>query len=409
MSRIILFEDHFVDDLRPIALTRPAFGITIAAWNLFDVAERAADGLSYVVRDYIAGVAKRSFPASPAKSSPILFLNASVAPDVRYVEALQRLLKEGKPRLFTAGQRVAAAVLPAGVEPPEDLTPKKTPPWLLGLGLPLESGEPFEMLNYPFDVVRHLQPLFPANLQARLDGGEYHEVAPGVYAGKDVRIAPSAVFNTENGPVVLSEGVEVMDFTYFRGPVYVGPRSRITERSSVKDFVSIGHTCKIGGEIEASVIEAYSNKQHHGFLGHSYVGSWVNLGAGTSNSDLKNTYGEIRVEYDGRRLDTGMQFFGCVIGDFAKSAINTSIFTGKSVGVASMLYGYVGQNVPCFCNYAKLFGQVTEVGLEQAITTQKRMFERRGVEQTDNDVALLTAVYELTRHERRLSNELPAL
>ena len=154
--------------------------------------------------------------------------------------------------------------------------------------------------------------------------------------------------------------MEVADFTYLVGPVHVGARSRIIERASLKEHVCIGETCKIGGEVEASIIESYTNKQHHGFLGHSWVGSWVNLGAGTSNSDLKNTYGEVRLEYPHRRVETGMQFLGCIIGDYAKSAINTSIFTGKIIGVSSMLYGFVGSNVPSFCNYARSFGQITE-------------------------------------------------
>jgi len=201
----------------------------------------------------------------------------------------------------------------------------------------------------------------------------------------------------------------VRDFTYFTGPVYVGAGSRIIERSSVKEFTSIGHTCKVGGEVEATTLEPYTNKQHHGFLGHAYVGSWVNLGAGTSNSDLKNTYGPVRFEHKGERIDTGLQFLGCIIGDYAKSAINTSVFTGKSVGVASMLYGYVGQNVPSFCNYARSFGQVTEVSAEQAVTTQKRMFARRGVQQTEDDADLLRAVFDLTRGERLMATGPPVL
>ena len=92
---------------------------------------------------------------------------------------------------------------------------------------------------------------------------------------------------------------------------------------------------------------------HHGYLGHSYLGSWVNFGAGTSNSDLKNTYGPVNMEYRGRKIGTGMQFVGCFVGDYVKTAINTSIFTGKTIGVCSMVYGFVTANVPAFCNYAK--------------------------------------------------------
>ena len=114
----------------------------------------------------------------------------------------------------------------------------------------------------------------------------------------------------------------------------------------------------------ASIVEPYTNKQHHGFLGHSYLGSWINLGAGTCNSDLKNTYGTVNMEYHGRKVATGMQFIGCIMGDYAKTAINTGIFTGKTVGTCSMLYGFVTTNVPSFVNYARSFGQVTELPVE---------------------------------------------
>jgi len=167
----------------------------------------------------------------------------------------------------------------------------------------------------------------------------------------------------------------------------------------------LGHTVKAGGEIEVSIIEPFSNKQHHGFLGHAYVGSWVNLGAGTSNSDLKNTYGEIGIEVEGKQFPTGMQFAGCVIGDHTKTAINTSIFTGKLIGVASFVYGFVTTNVPSFTNYARSFGQVTEVGADVAVKTQRRMARRRKVDMSAAEAALMEDLFEITRSERQLSSE----
>jgi glucose-1-phosphate thymidylyltransferase len=408
-GNLILFEDHFLDDMRPVVLTRPAFAVTCAAWNLHEVARLASDRIGYIVRNYLQKTAAHSFKPTPPGDGPTLFLNASVLPDVRYAEPLSRMLSEGQPFLCAIGQRVAAALVPPAAKMPANLTADSVTPWLLALGLPLRKPSPFQTLDYPFHLIKYLATLFPANIERRISAGRFHAVRPGVFAGEGVTIAPTAVFHSDEGPILLDDGVQVMDFASFRGPLYVGPGSRIIERASVKEFVSIGHTCKIGGEVEASVIEPYTNKQHHGFLGHSYVGSWVNLGAGTSNSDLKNTYGEVRIEHRGRRLDTGMQFLGCVIGDYSKSAINTSIFTGKIIGASSMLYGYVGQNVPSFCNYAKSFGQVTEVLLEQAIVTQKRMFARRKVEQTEDDIALLTAIHGLTREERMISSDMPVL
>src|SRR5439155_23385047 len=128
--------------------------------------------------------------------------------------------------------------------------------------------------------------------------------------------------------------------------------------------------------------------------------SWVNLGAGTCNSDLKNTYGLVNVDVAGEKIATSMQFLGATIGDYAKTAINTGIFTGKTIGVCSMVYGFVTTNVPSVVNYALLFGQVTEAPVEVMVATQRRMFERRGVAQRPVDIQLLRDLYELTIHQR---------
>jgi UDP-N-acetylglucosamine diphosphorylase/glucosamine-1-phosphate N-acetyltransferase len=409
-ARIVLFEDHLLSDMNPITLTRPAFAVTCACANLYDITVLAGGGPpSWVVRGYLGAIAARRYPASPVGDGPKLFLNASIVPDMRYAPKFRELACAGRPFVATSGARVSAAFLPAGTAFPQPLRPENVTPWLLELKLPLHEEELFHTFDHQFEVIKFLEPLFSSNLQHRLQAGGYREVKPGVFAADTVTIADSAVFHTGDGPVVLDEGVEIRDFAYFEGPVYVGARSRVIERASLKENVCVGETCKMGGEVEASVVESYTNKQHHGFLGHSYVGSWVNLGAGTSNSDLKNTYGDVRLEFPHRRVDTGMQFLGCIIGDYAKSAINTSIFTGKIVGVSSMLYGFIGSNVPSFCNYARAFGQITECPVDQAILIQKRMFERRGITQTPEDADLLRTVFELTRAERLITDDPPAL
>jgi len=408
-SQIVLFEDQFLADMNPVTLTRPAFAVTCACWTLYEIASTVSERLHTIVRGYLRKIAARGYPQAALQEGPTLFLNASVVPDVRYAARMRQLAAEARPFVCTAGHRIAAACVPAATALPEGLAAEEVTPWLLELKLPLIEEECFRTLDRQFEVVKHLEELFPANIAARLAAGSYREVKPGVHAADGVSIAETAVFRPHGGPIVLDSGVEAMDFTYFVGPVHVGAGTRIIERASVKENVSIGERCKVGGEIEASVIESYTNKQHHGFLGHSYVGSWVNLGAGTSNSDLKNTYGEVRLDFHHAKVDTGMQFLGAIIGDYAKSAINTSIFTGKIIGASSMLYGFVGQNVPSFCNYARSFGQITECPVDQAVLIQKRMFARRGVLQTPDDIEVLRAAFELTRSERLISDEPPSL
>ena len=193
------------------------------------------------------------------------------------------------------------------------------------------------------------------------------------------------------------------------GPVHVGARSRIIERASLKEQVCVGETCKIGGEVEASIIESFTNKQHHGFLGHSWVGSWVNLGAGTSNSDLKNTYGEVRLEYPHRRVDTGMQFLGVHHRRLCQERHQHEHLHRQDHRRVQHAVRFIGSNVPSFCNYARSFGQITECPVDQAILIQKRMFARRGITQTPEDAELLRSVFEQTRQERLISDEPPAL
>jgi UDP-N-acetylglucosamine diphosphorylase / glucose-1-phosphate thymidylyltransferase / UDP-N-acetylgalactosamine diphosphorylase / glucosamine-1-phosphate N-acetyltransferase / galactosamine-1-phosphate N-acetyltransferase len=274
------------------------------------------------------------------------------------------------------------------------------------------------LFEYPHDVLRHHLASCRENLEHRIKapspqpspGGRgsdagYREVRDGLFVGENVTLGEHLVIDAKNGPVVIDHDAAIGPFCFLRGPVYVGPKARVNEHAAIKDCVSLGHNTKVGGEVEASIIEPYSNKQHHGFLGHSYVGSWVNLGAGTSNSDLKNTYGTVKMECRGQKVSTGMQFVGCFIGDYVKTAINTSIFTGKTLGTCSMVYGFVTSNVPSFCNYAKSFGQITDLPVDVMIEIQRRSFARRQVEQRPCDIQLIRDLYGLARQESALPSD----
>jgi len=271
----------------------------------------------------------------------------------------------------------------------------------------LEGDAP--LFAYPHDIIRYNTEIMIENLEYRLAKGDYREVRDGVFVAAQVELGDFCVTDTRIGPILLEHGAVIGPYCLLSGPAIVGRGAKLIEHAAIKDFVSVGHTTKIGGEVEASVIESYSNKQHHGFLGHSYLGSWINLGAGTCNSDLKNTYGRINMEYRGEKVATDMRFVGCIMGDYSKTAINTGIFTGKTIGVCSMLYGFVTTNVPSFVNYARHFGQVTELPPDIMVATQRRMFRRRNVAQRPCDVQLLYDMHELTRDERQLGGEPLAL
>lgn len=410
--KIVVFEDEFVPRLHPVTLGRPAYAITCGAYRLIDWLRLLEQPLQGIVRPHLTEIQVHDFPdlghGSLSQAGALLFVNARLVPSRTVFETLRKLMAADRACAVWHADEVAACLLTRTADAPEaSLTVDELPDYFNRLGLERLAAfdQPLPLLRYPFDIVRENMRILPENLAHRLAGGGYRELSPGVFVGENARLSEHVVTDTSVGPIVVERNAQIGPFCFLRGPAYLGQGAKLIEHASVKDSVSIGHTTKIGGEVEASVIEPYSNKQHHGFLGHSYLGSWINLGAGTCNSDLKNTYGTVSVDHRGEKVATGMQFVGCTIGDYSKSAINTGIFTGKTIGVCSMLYGFVTTNVPSFVNYARLFGQVTELPPEVMIATQQRMFRRRQVEQRPCDVQLVHDMYDLTFDERQLVGE----
>lgn len=154
-----------------------------------------------------------------------------------------------------------------------------------------------------------------------------------------VTIGPGTVLDTSGGPILLSTGCTVGANAVLRGPCAVGLDCLVTDHALIKAGSSIGPGCKVGGELGNTILQAHVNKVHDGHLGDSLVGEWVNFGAGSVNSNLLNTYGDVamRLEPDGSNERTGRQFMGCVVGDHVKFAIGTRIMTGTTIGTGSMI------------------------------------------------------------------------
>ncbi len=410
--QIICFEDDRVDQLRPITQARPAYAIACASLRLIDCLRRLSGSVTGSVRSYLETIQQLDYgiaaPTTVQDSGGILLVNARLVPLVRLEGVLQQLADQQRSSvvLDTVDDSVLAArIVPADlqtfVKQPRAADSPSLVDSLIAFARSLAKSEAtVEAFHWPHDVVAwHMKEMSSA-LEWRLAHGDYRQTEDGVFVQPGVNIGQYAAIDTRDGPILLDANVQVGPFCFLAGPVYAGAGTRVIEHAALKDGVALGHTVKIGGEVEASVIEPYTNKQHHGFLGHSYLGSWINLGAGTCNSDLKNTYGKINIQYGDIKVATGMQFLGCFIGDYSKTAINTSIFTGKVIGVCSMMYGFVTSNVPSYVNYARLFGQTSLLPAEVMINTQQRMFSRRKVEQRECDKQLIRDMYDLSAEER---------
>jgi UDP-N-acetylglucosamine diphosphorylase/glucosamine-1-phosphate N-acetyltransferase len=212
----------------------------------------------------------------------------------------------------------------------------------------------------------------------------------------------ASILNTTNGPIWIGRDAEVMEGCMVRGPFALGHGAQLKMGAKIYGPCSFGPECRVGGEVNNSVILGYSNKGHDGFLGNSVLGEWCNLGADTNTSNLKNTYGEVKAwSYASGSLEaTGLQFLGLVMGDHAKCGINTMFNTGTVAGVCANIFGsgYPPKHIPAFAwGGAEGFRAAVP---EQVFNTCQRMMERRHVPFTQEDEAILRHVLHNTASHR---------
>lgn len=203
-------------------------------------------------------------------------------------------------------------------------------------------------------------------------------------------VEPGAVFDVREGPAIVEQHAYVMSGTRLEGPLYVGPGTQVlggTLRASV-----MGPRCRVRGELSSAVFLGYANKAHEGFVGHSVIGRWANLGAGTTTSNLKNTYGPVRLRLPSGTVETGRQFLGALIGDHAKTAIGTQLDTGTVVGVGANIFGAMRppKHVPPFA-----WGDTGDrLARDAFLTIAGRVMPRRGVNVTDDVRGMLQAIHD---------------
>lgn len=286
------------------------------------------------------------------------------------------------------GEVVAAAVAAQDADGLDDavlLDGARRSEWFAPLrGEPAPAG--VRLIRYPWDLVlANAEELMRqcrggGTLEGRIDPGVHLVDAGAIHVAREAVVKPGVVLDAESGPIVIERGARIEPNAVIQGPCFVGPGSIVRPGATLRGGVTIGPVCRVGGEIEASIFQGYSNKQHDGFVGHSFVGSWVNLGADTVTSDLKNTYGTIRVFLNGVGVETGQHFLGSIIGDHAKTGIGTILPTGCVLGLAANVF--TGRHVPRF---VPSFAWLTDDGMsrfrvEKAVTIARTVMARRDVE-----------------------------
>ncbi len=265
--------------------------------------------------------------------------------------------------------------------------------WDLVAENPAEIRKDFERLKPDLDFEDMFQ-------NSQIDNQVRIYDSEEVFIGKKSRIDSQVVLDSRGGPIYIGEGVIVQSHTKIEGPCFIGNKS-ILVGGKVREGCSFGEVCRAGGEIENSVFLGHSNKYHEGFLGHSYMGEWVNLGALTTNSDLKNNYKPVKVILEGKEIDTKMLKVGCFLGDHAKTGIGTLLNTGINIGFGTNVYGggmLEDKFVPSFFwGGNKGF---EEYKLDKFLTTAATVMQRRNKKLSQNERKLIEKIFELTRKER---------
>lgn len=392
MTRVVLFEDHAVHDFLPLVYWKTLFELRLGRRIILDrTSQRLGTPISGVwVREWLARVAAQrcGAPANGPAEDGTLLLNG------RWVAPLAWEPPEG-PCVGWIGEEIAFISCDEGLA--QAISPRSllaSPPGPELRRAPRAAAEG-SMFRFPWDIVRSTGDWLredwrvdEATLETAVDSRTYLTARERIHVGENCRIHPSAVIDATEGPVYLSHDVTLGAHAVVEGPAYIGPGSRINAHAWLHGANAIGALCKLGGEVDGCVIDGYSNKQHHGFLGHSYVGSWVNLGAGATNSDLKNTYGTVRVPLHGTEMDSGEMFVGCFIGDHAKIGINATIPTGAVIGLAAT--AAASRVLPKFI---PSFGWVSDDRVSSGdparlLDVAVKVMARRNVEMTDEEVEL---------------------
>jgi UDP-N-acetylglucosamine diphosphorylase/glucosamine-1-phosphate N-acetyltransferase len=407
--RLCLFEDAAVAGLEPIALTRPAFDLLCGLSSLGDKQRKAFAATSWgaVVRPQLAGVVRLCHPGIPVNDAEWLRAGPTVLVNARWLPPADIIVDRHEPCVALIDDEVAYAVLaPAQLRDVSlDDVPECVTTWKATLPRRTAGGRLvrhlWELVHFNGEqIVRDFAPGRP--VAAPPAGLGLIGPAERLCIDPRAKVEPMVVADTTGGPVVVEAGAVVGAFTRLEGPCRVGPGTHVLG-AKVRAGTTLGPNCRVGGEVEASIVQGHSNKYHDGFLGHAYVGEWVNLGAGTSNSDLRNDYGEVTVTVGGRPVPTGITKVGCFLGDHTKAGLGTLLNTGTSAGAFCNLLpsgGLLPKYLPPFTSWWN--GTLTDnADLSCLLATAATVMSRRGAVLTPEHALLYRALYESTAAERR--------
>lgn len=378
----------------PLAFTRPIAEFRVGILTIAEKWQKYLNtGTSYLTENYLS----EKYPLKISAYN--LFINSAVCPDEPLLYAIDSL-QEGQ-SLFSGDLLIAVRLNESAAK---EFDIRRT-----GIYESLQYDGSFTRIAYPENIFSFNDSEIRKDFQLLTKGRTSAEISStNTVIGDQIFIEEGAdiecsTFNTKNGPVYVGKRALIMEGCHIRGSFAMGDDSVLKMGAKIYGMTSIGPHCKIGGEVNNSVVFANSSKGHEGYLGNSVLGEWCNLGADTNNSNMKNNYAEVKLwDYnkEGFRR-TGLQFCGLIMADHAKCAINTMFNTGTVVGVSANIFGsgFPRNFIPDFSWGGNQGFEVYP--LNKVFDTAKRVYLRRNTDFNDTEEKILSKVFELTEKYRR--------
>ncbi len=380
-------------NLLPFTFTRPVAKLRIGILTIDEKWQKYLGEAQYgfLTQDYL----QAKYPLNPGHTN--VFINGSICPTEKLTEEIQAL-KMGE--ALVANQQLLAVCLASSTDFSEDFSTFTV----------IESTEnQFIQVNYTYDIFAKNGAAIEADFNLLTKGRTSQEIPAGnqwvnkdkifIEAGAKVSFS---ILNAETGPIYIGKNAEIMEGCKIRGPFAICEEAGLKMDAKIYGPTTVGPYCKVGGEVNNVVFYAYSNKGHDGFVGNSVIGEWVNMGADTNNSNLKNTYDEVKLwSYRSNKFEkTGLTFCGLMMADHAKCGINTMFNTGTVVGVGANIFGagFPRNFIPSF-SWGGAHGFETFV-LHKFFKTAEAVYKRRNIELSEIDKNILKHVFEQSKTYR---------
>ncbi|HOL35761.1 MAG TPA: putative sugar nucleotidyl transferase [bacterium] len=404
--KLIVYENDTWSNLTPLSYIRPVFELRCGMYTLLEriLNKAKTDDVILFVRDYLANLVRKKYkyPVNHVSelNDDLLIVDGKLLATDNF--------KTDKEAVYLCDNEIVYAFVKKenaskinGMNLAQILDFVKT--------LPAVNIDA-KLMRYPWNFIHENPEMLKKDFISCGKKGIEGVFSPqagvkgpdDIFIGEGAEIHPFVVLDTSSGSIFIDKKARIFPFSRIEGPCYIGEDTHIMPGASIREGNSIGPVCRIGGELEESIIQGYSNKYHDGFIGHAYIGEFVNLGALTTNSDLKNDYSTVSVYVNGKPVDTGDLKVGSFIGDHTKTSIGTLFNTGTSAGVMCNITagGILPKFFPSFVWYVNN-KFMKGFGLEMMLNTARAAMDRRKRVLTQEEEDVIRKVYEITAEMRK--------